>query len=62
MAGGEIDDPAAAKQSADTARGLPGFKQFLARKAPGMTGGAKNAIAECFTWKASEVSIGQAPT
>ena len=59
---GEIDDPAAAKQPAHTARGLPCFIQLLARKTPGMAGGPADAIEERFAWKARKISIGEAPT
>jgi hypothetical protein len=59
---GEIDDAAAAKQPAHTARGLPCFIQLFAWKASGMAGGAANAIEECFTWKARTITIGEAPT
>ena len=62
MASGEIDDATAAKQTAHAARRLPCFIQLLAWKTPGMTGGAADAIEQCFTWKASHVSIGEAPT
>ena len=44
VAGGEIDDPAAAKQPAHTARGLPGFIQLLAWKTSGMTDGPADTI------------------
>ena len=60
--GGEIDDPAAAKQPAHTARGLPCFIQLLAWETPGMAGGAADAIEECFTWEAPQISIGEAAT
>jgi len=59
---GEIDDAAAAKEPAYTARGLPCFIQLFAWKAPGMADGAADAIEECFTWKARTISIGEAPT
>ena len=62
VAGGEIDDPAAAKQPAHTARGLPGFIQLLAWKTPGMTDGTADTIEERFAWKARKVPIGEAPT
>jgi len=62
MARGEIDDAAAAKQPAHTARGLPCFIQLFAWKTPGMAGGAADAIEKCFTWKARKISIGEAPT
>ena len=62
VAGGEIDDPAAAKQPAHTARGLPGFIQLLAWKTAGMTDGAADTIEERFAWKARKVPIGEAPT
>jgi hypothetical protein len=62
VAGGEIHDPAAAKQAAYAARRLPGFIELLAWKTPGMAGGAADAIEERFAWKAAKVSIGEAPT
>ena len=62
MTGGEIDDAATAKQPAHTARGLPCFIELLAWKTPGMAGGAADAIEQCFTRKAPEISIGEAPT
>jgi hypothetical protein len=62
VAGGEIDDPAATKQPAHTARGLPGFIQLFAWKTSGMADRATDTIEERFTWKAREVSIGEAPT
>ncbi len=62
MASGEIDDPASAEESPDSSRGLPGFVQLLAWKTPGMAGGSADAIEECLTWKAREISIGEAPT
>jgi hypothetical protein len=62
MARGEIDDPAAAKQPAHSARGLPCFIQLLAWKTPGMAGGAADTIQQRFTRKALKVSIGEART
>jgi hypothetical protein len=59
---GEIDDAAASKQPAHTTRGLPGFIQLLARKTPGMAGGATDAIEQRFTWKARKIPFGEAPT
>src|SRR5262249_40356300 len=59
---GEIDDAAAAKQPAHTARGLPCLIQLLAWKTPRMAGGAADAIEECFTWKARKIAIGEPPT
>lgn len=62
MTRGEIYDAAAAKQPAHTAGGLPRFVQLLTWKTPGLAGGAPNAVEECFTWKAREISIGEART
>ncbi len=59
---GEIDDAAAAKQPAHTARGLPCFIQLFAWKTPGTAGGAADAIEERFTWKARKISIGEPST
>jgi len=59
---GEIDDPAAAKQPAHTTRGLPGFVQLLARKTPGLTGGAADAIQQRLAWKPRQISCGEAST
>ena len=49
VARGEIDDAAAAKQPAHTARGFPCFIQLFAWKTPRVADGAANAIEECFT-------------
>jgi hypothetical protein len=59
---GEIDDAAAAKQPAHTARGLPCFIQLFAWKTPGMADGAADSIEESFTRKARKISIGEPPT
>ena len=56
----EIDDAAAAKQPAHTARGFPCFIQLLAWETPGMAGGAADPIEKCFTWEARKISIGEA--
>jgi len=62
MTRSEIDDAAAAKQPTHTPSGLPGFIQLLARKTPGMAGGAVDANEQRFTWKPREISCGEAPT
>ena len=59
---GEIDDAAAAKEPTHTTRSLPCFIQLLARKTPGMAGGAADAIEKRFTGKARQIAFGEAPT
>ena len=62
VAGGEIDNPTAAKQPAHAARGLPCFIQLLAWETPSMAGGAADTIEQRVTWKARKVPICEAPT
>ena len=59
MAGGKIDDAAAAKDAADTARHLPRFVQLLARQAAGMTHATSKAIEQRGARKPLQVTIGE---
>jgi len=59
MSGGKIDDAAAAKDAADTARHLPRFVQLLARQAAGMTHATSQAVEQRGAGKPLQVTIGE---
>ena len=60
MSASEIDDAPATKATADPARRLPCFVQFLAWQAAGLTDRTCESMKERVVWKASEIVLGQA--
>ena len=56
----QIDDASAAKETPHPARRLPGFVEFLARQAAGLTDGTGQAMKERVVWKAAEIVVGKA--
>jgi hypothetical protein len=59
MAGGKIDDAAAAKEAADAPRHLPRLVQLLARQAPGVAHGAREAVEQRGAWKPLQITPGE---
>ena len=56
----QIDDASAAKETPHPARRLPGFVEFLARQAAGLTDGTGQPMKERVVGKAAEIVVGQA--
>jgi hypothetical protein len=59
MAGGEVDDAAATKETPDATGGFPRLVQLLARQTCGMTCRSSYMVQKCIAGKATEVVIGQ---
>ena len=59
MAGAEIHDAAAAKETPDAPGGFPRFVQLFARQTCGVTHHPRHTIEKRIAWKAGEVMIGE---
>jgi hypothetical protein len=59
MAGAEIHDAAAAKETPHAPGGFPGFVQYLARQTSGVTHRPRNTIEKRVAWKAAKITIGE---
>ena len=60
MAGGEVDDATAAEETPDAPGHFPGFVEFLAREAAGMTDGARNPVEQGVAGKPIEIAVCEA--
>ena len=60
VSGAEIDDAAAAHQTPDSTRHLPGFVKLFAGQTPRAADGARQAMKERVVRKTTEIVLGQA--
>jgi len=59
MPGGQIDDAAAAEETADATRDLPGFVELFAREAAGGADDASDTIEQCAAREPPRIACGE---